>query len=509
VLVLLACWRGALIKDQRGKYSLSRAQLLFWYFLLCVAYYFAVVVNSALPGVPDVPGTLLVILGISSITFLVSTQMEKGLKLVALHSKGEWNSGFFQDVAGDFVGISLYRVQFLAITGLSGAWFLRRVWQLKAMPNVPFALPATLALSSAIFLISKWQMTPTPIEDEFLAAKVEERRPDEVTARSLLPRVSIPEWMSRRGLFAAVCAAALAPLLIEAWQYPLSAWSTLLLWAGAFFMSGAILGFLFGVPHATILSDEPQDMGHKRPEIRKDTNLETVSDWLTKIFIGAALINLKNIPGKMSEIAAYVATGLPGEHKEPFTMAIIIYFTLAGFLAAFIGVRAYFRLQASPVGAETLTRVTERLTEQVESLFLGPVLDNYDGFVCAHVSTRDGVALISDEKGLLPIGIQVGGLVTVWFQANRPDAAFSEPVKIQDGRNASRINFDVLIDSDTLKFENGRKSMVVEHKAPSERLPFQFESPQQSGTHTVWVQVFQKGRLIQVVTVALRVKGDE
>jgi hypothetical protein len=43
-----------------------------------------------------------------------------------------------------------------------------------------------------------------------------------------------------------------------------------------------------------------------------NTNLEQVSDWLTKILIGAGLAELTSIPGGLDQCGGYVAPALGG-----------------------------------------------------------------------------------------------------------------------------------------------------------------------------------------------------
>lgn len=61
-----------------------------------------------------------------------------------------------------------------------------------------------------------------------------------------------------------------------------------LLLALSTFAMGGLLGFMFGVPGA-----DPNSPA--RTDSRQRTNLELISDWLTKILLGAGLVELKSI----------------------------------------------------------------------------------------------------------------------------------------------------------------------------------------------------------------------
>ncbi|HEX2690659.1 MAG TPA: hypothetical protein VHN14_28780, partial [Kofleriaceae bacterium] len=71
-----------------------------------------------------------------------------------------------------------------------------------------------------------------------------------------------------------------------------------------------------------------------------NTNLEQVSDWLTKIIVGVGLVELRNLPHDLAMCAAYVAHGL-GTTDTSAAMAIILYFPVCGFLGAYIAMRLY------------------------------------------------------------------------------------------------------------------------------------------------------------------------
>lgn len=71
--------------------------------------------------------------------------------------------------------------------------------------------------------------------------------------------------------------------------YPyLNVIAAFLLLALSTFAMGGLLGFMFGVPGA-----DPNNPS--RTDSRQRTNLELISDWLTKILLGAGLVELKSI----------------------------------------------------------------------------------------------------------------------------------------------------------------------------------------------------------------------
>jgi tetratricopeptide (TPR) repeat protein len=117
--------------------------------------------------------------------------------------------------------------------------------------------------------------------------------------------------------------------------------------AGAAWLTGALLGFIFGVPHT-----QENAVGEDR--YLPGTSLEEISDWLTKMIVGVTLTQLSNIPGKLGSLATYIAQGMLSnaagipysdlhaiEVNRAFALAVCIYFSVDGFLFGFLWARLY------------------------------------------------------------------------------------------------------------------------------------------------------------------------
>jgi len=128
-----------------------------------------------------------------------------------------------------------------------------------------------------------------------------------------------------------------------------------LMTGGAALLSGGLLGFLFGVPHTRGVdkgqgkdtgskNDDEQD-GNERPpaaKYRPNTSLEEISDWLTKILVGVGLVQIKILPGKLLDLAAYIAKGLGGgDQAQAFALTVLVYFSVCGFVFGFLWARLY------------------------------------------------------------------------------------------------------------------------------------------------------------------------
>ncbi|MBV6701427.1 hypothetical protein KV557_30675 [Kitasatospora aureofaciens] len=115
------------------------------------------------------------------------------------------------------------------------------------------------------------------------------------------------------------------------------AWQALgggLVVAGASTVVGGALGFLFGVPRVRSGSAEPQ--GSYAP----NTNLEQVSDWLTKVLLGVGLTQLGSLGERLHQLGTALAPALGGEDAAvPFAAALVLYFLVFGFLAGWLVTR--------------------------------------------------------------------------------------------------------------------------------------------------------------------------
>jgi len=103
--------------------------------------------------------------------------------------------------------------------------------------------------------------------------------------------------------------------------------------AGAAALTGAIAGFLFGIPHTIAAADASARSAGTPP--LGNTNLEVVSDWLTKIIVGVGLIQLGR-PAGPGRWAATCACRLRPALGFRFRLALVISYAALGFLFGYL-----------------------------------------------------------------------------------------------------------------------------------------------------------------------------
>jgi hypothetical protein len=117
----------------------------------------------------------------------------------------------------------------------------------------------------------------------------------------------------------------------------------------AAFCSGGILGFLFGIPKSISQPGETKadtnasaNESASRKLYRSNTNLEEMSDWLTKIIVGAGLVGLKDLLHYFERLVATTSNSLSG---APFAGLIvgadIVGFVVLGFFTVYLLTRLF------------------------------------------------------------------------------------------------------------------------------------------------------------------------
>ena len=102
---------------------------------------------------------------------------------------------------------------------------------------------------------------------------------------------------------------------------------------GAATVGGGLLGFLFGVPKTNV-EDPTVDDGQK---YTPNTNLELISDWLTKIIVGLGLVQFGELIDALKAFGKF-AGPVFGDAPLGATIciAIVVHYSVIGFVQGFL-----------------------------------------------------------------------------------------------------------------------------------------------------------------------------
>jgi len=178
--------------------------------------------------------------------------------------------------------------------------------------------------------------------------------------------------------------------------------------AGASSAGGFILGVLFGIPGGGESADTrssviPSSSDNKKLKTRrnKNTNLESASDWLTKILIGFGLIQLGNTPDLLLALRELGSrTIAPGAVGEAIGVSIVLFQSVSGFLLGYQYVRT--ELLTLPFRAHVVNTADDSASSGSSTLGKIPqtkVQDEPPALITGRPTTRIGY----DGLGEIPI----------------------------------------------------------------------------------------------------------
>lgn len=101
-------------------------------------------------------------------------------------------------------------------------------------------------------------------------------------------------------------------------------WPLSVLCSGSFMAIGWAIGFIFGVPRT------------HSGDTTTNTNLEQISDWLTKVLVGVGLTQLQKIPVQLGILASYIAKDYGPSGSNVFALSMVLYFSAVGFLTGYL-----------------------------------------------------------------------------------------------------------------------------------------------------------------------------
>lgn len=136
--------------------------------------------------------------------------------------------------------------------------------------------------------------------------------------------------------------------------------------AGAALLLGGLTGFLFAFPRFGASDGQARYL--------PNTNLEQVSDWLTKIIVGVGLVQAGAIARGFRRIVGFASKEIDGtpDHQVAIGAAAVIAVTL-GFVAGYVQARVALPRWFKSADPDDLGRLSQRLTQLEERPTSGAV----------------------------------------------------------------------------------------------------------------------------------------
>ena len=112
-----------------------------------------------------------------------------------------------------------------------------------------------------------------------------------------------------------------------------STFGLLALVGAAAWLSGGVLGFIFGVPRLRAASGAG---GATTSVFVPNTNLEQISDWLTKIIVGATLVQMQPLAAGIGDLAASIGGQLKTQGATAVSGGVMILYFAGGFMWGYL-----------------------------------------------------------------------------------------------------------------------------------------------------------------------------
>jgi Putative Ig domain len=128
-----------------------------------------------------------------------------------------------------------------------------------------------------------------------------------------------------------------------------------MLTATAAFLIGCLIGFLFGVPR--VVSSGQARLGQSS-EYTPSSNLSEVSDWLTKLLLGAGLVQLTHLGAPIGSLINHIAAALHttssyAEAAKVTAGTIVFGYVAIGLLDGYVVTTMWYQRRLAQLNAET------------------------------------------------------------------------------------------------------------------------------------------------------------
>ena len=171
-----------------------------------------------------------------------------------------------------------------------------------------------------------------------------------------------------------VCGLGIGVILIYTSQVPTgvrwTVFGTAVAISGSAYFTGGLVGFLFGVPRTVEVPRAAQGSAPPKTvtQYRGNTNLEQVSDWLTKIIVGIGLVQIGHFIPVMSKFAESMKAPLGGlPSSAAFGLGLALFYALLGFFYFYFWSRSIFILELGILNNPQQQNDVDELTQSADS----------------------------------------------------------------------------------------------------------------------------------------------
>ncbi len=148
VISAIALYKNILKDDNNLYYSLGRTQLFYWSLIFVFAYLYICKHTGALP---DIPGSVLTLIGISVATTAASKVIENKTKEKVVIDPAAKSEGWFLDILSDGSSINIQRFQNVIFNLVFGIIFIQKSIATNLLPDFDDNVLILLGISSGTY----------------------------------------------------------------------------------------------------------------------------------------------------------------------------------------------------------------------------------------------------------------------------------------------------------------------------------------------------------------------
>lgn len=202
--------------------------------------------------------------------------------------------------------------------------------------------------------------------------------------------------------------------------------------AGGAAVVGVFLGFLFGIPkiatrRAAALPDPKAEPKTSRTGVGRrldpNTNLEEISDWLTKIIVGITLVEAGALLERFDALISNAsALGIP----KAGAGGIVVYFSVAGFLAGYLWTRLVLTRQFAAGDRAADDASLNDILRQAGRIEASTALDDVFGTIRQLVNLNELRAALNVGRVFLERDAEISARIFLYLKehASRGDTSY-------------------------------------------------------------------------------------